>query len=209
MPPAAADGEPPWPRHRRRRHRQDGASQTLAEHFSAIGVSVFLADVKGNFAGLAQPGGGNAKIAERVHALGPEDFRQKAFPVVLWDAYGKAGQPVRTTVRHADRRAQPGVQDCRRPGPPVAGSQGFARFCNMPASTHATSSPNTATSPPPAWAPFRAPCWSWKARAGRSYSASLCWTSPISCRPTARSAAISTSSPPTNSVRRTRATAAQ
>ena len=72
--------------------------QTLAEHFSAIGVPVFMADVKGDLAGLAQAGGGNAKVAERVQALGLEDFHHEAFPVMLWDAYGKAGHPLRATV---------------------------------------------------------------------------------------------------------------
>ena len=46
--------------------------QTLAERFSDIGVPVFMADVKGDLAGLASPGGGNAKVAERVKSLGLE-----------------------------------------------------------------------------------------------------------------------------------------
>ncbi|MCW5559478.1 MAG: DUF853 family protein, partial [Verrucomicrobiae bacterium] len=40
--------------------------QTLAEGFSARGVPVFLADVKGDLAGVSQPGGQNPKVAERV-----------------------------------------------------------------------------------------------------------------------------------------------
>src|SRR2546421_10254532 len=43
--------------------------QALAERFSSIGVPVFLADVKGDLAGLAAAGGSNAKVAERVKAL--------------------------------------------------------------------------------------------------------------------------------------------
>ena len=48
--------------------------QTLAERFSSIGVAVFMADVKGDLAGLAAPGGGNAKVAERVKMLKLEGF---------------------------------------------------------------------------------------------------------------------------------------
>ena len=37
--------------------------QTLAEHFSSIGVPCFMSDVKGDLSGVSQPGGGNAKVA--------------------------------------------------------------------------------------------------------------------------------------------------
>ena len=47
--------------------------QTLAENFSARGVPVFMADVKGDLAGLSQPGGNNPKVVERAKEL--EDFR--------------------------------------------------------------------------------------------------------------------------------------
>ena len=40
--------------------------QVLAEHFSAIGVPVFMADVKGDLTGISQAGGNNPKVAERV-----------------------------------------------------------------------------------------------------------------------------------------------
>ncbi len=40
--------------------------QTLAEGFSKLGVPVFMADVKGDLAGMSQAGGGNAKIDARV-----------------------------------------------------------------------------------------------------------------------------------------------
>ena len=72
--------------------------QTLAERFSAIGVPVFMADVKGDLAGMAAAGGGNAKVAERVKSLGLEDFAYRAFPVAFWDVFGDAGHPVRVTV---------------------------------------------------------------------------------------------------------------
>jgi len=71
--------------------------QTLAEQFSRIGVPVFMADVKGDLAGMAKAGGGNAKLAERAKSLKVE-LKHAACPVVLWDVFGAAGHPVRATV---------------------------------------------------------------------------------------------------------------
>src|SRR5215216_1214418 len=71
--------------------------QSLAQRFSSIGVPVFMADVKGDLTGIAKAGGGNAKVAERLKALGaPTAF--EACPVVLWDLYGRSGHPVRATI---------------------------------------------------------------------------------------------------------------
>lgn len=72
--------------------------QTLAEHFSRIGVPVFMSDVKGDLSGISQPGGGNAKVAERVELLKLEGFAHRGYPVTLWDPFGKSGHPVRATV---------------------------------------------------------------------------------------------------------------
>ncbi|MEW6120153.1 MAG: helicase HerA-like domain-containing protein [Pseudomonadota bacterium] len=72
--------------------------QTLAEHFSDIGVPCFLSDVKGDLSGISQPGGGNAKVAERVEQLKLEGFEHKGYPVTFWDAFGDMGHPVRATV---------------------------------------------------------------------------------------------------------------
>jgi uncharacterized protein len=72
--------------------------QTLAERFSSIGVPVFMADVKGDLAGMAAPGGGNAKVEERVKTLGLEGFEYRASPVTLWDVFGASGHPVRSTI---------------------------------------------------------------------------------------------------------------
>src|SRR5687767_7170393 len=71
--------------------------QALAQRFSAIGVPVFLADVKGDLAGIAKAGGGNAKILERLKTLRIEPAFA-ACPVAFWDLYGKGGHPVRATV---------------------------------------------------------------------------------------------------------------
>jgi DNA helicase HerA-like ATPase len=69
----------------------------LAEGFSKLGVPVFLADVKGDLAGLSQAGVMNDKLKARIDKLGLA-WSATANPVVYWDIYGKAGHPVRTTV---------------------------------------------------------------------------------------------------------------
>jgi DNA helicase HerA-like ATPase len=72
--------------------------QVLAEGFSRIGVPVFLADVKGDLAGLSQPISPHPKIDERVEKIGIGDFSPSAWPVVFWDIFGQRGHPIRTTV---------------------------------------------------------------------------------------------------------------
>ncbi|TSA10942.1 MAG: DUF853 domain-containing protein [Betaproteobacteria bacterium] len=72
--------------------------QTLAQGFSAIGVPVFMADVKGDLSGLAQAGSPSPRLKERFDALGIKDFAFAACPVTFWDLFGKAGHPVRATV---------------------------------------------------------------------------------------------------------------
>jgi DNA helicase HerA-like ATPase len=72
--------------------------QALAEQLSTAGVPVFMADVKGDLAGLAAPGGSNKKVAERLQALGIEGRGPEAFPVTLWDVFGEQGHPVRATI---------------------------------------------------------------------------------------------------------------
>ncbi|OAB61448.1 ATP-binding protein [Leptolyngbya valderiana BDU 20041] len=70
----------------------------MAEGFSRMGVPVFMADAKGDVAGLAAAGTPHPKIDERLATIGIEDYRQEPNPVVFWDLYGKSGHPVRTTV---------------------------------------------------------------------------------------------------------------
>ncbi len=72
--------------------------QTLAENFSARGIPVFMADVKGDLAGMSQAGGNNPKVIERAKELGITDFKGEASPVVFWDVFGENGHPVRATV---------------------------------------------------------------------------------------------------------------
>ena len=72
--------------------------QVLAEGFSRIGVPVFLADVKGDLAGLSQPITPHPKIDERLETIGIDEFTPTAWPVVFWDLFGTSGHPVRTTI---------------------------------------------------------------------------------------------------------------
>jgi len=72
--------------------------QVLAERFSSIGVPVFMADIKGDLAGLSFPGGASVKMKERLAQLRLPEPEWTAYPVTFWDIYGKAGHPVRTTV---------------------------------------------------------------------------------------------------------------
>jgi DNA double-strand break repair helicase HerA and related ATPase len=70
----------------------------LAEGFSRLGVPVFMADVKGDVAGLAVAGATSDAIRQRVADIGVEGFANEASPVLFWDLYGKSGHPVRTTI---------------------------------------------------------------------------------------------------------------
>ena len=107
----------------------------LAEGFSRLGVPVFMADVKGDVAGLAMPGRGGDKIQERVRAIGVDGYAPEGNPVVFWDLYGKSGHPVRTTISElgptllarnsgSQRRTGGRSRDCvharRRSGPVAA-----------------------------------------------------------------------------------------
>jgi DNA helicase HerA-like ATPase len=68
--------------------------QTMAEAFSSIGVPVFMADVKGDLAGLSQAGSMNPKLKERVDKLALGNFAFAGCPTVFWDVYGALGSEV-------------------------------------------------------------------------------------------------------------------
>ena len=72
--------------------------QVMAEHFSRIGVPVFMADVKGDLAGISRPGTASPKIQERIGLLKLGDYAFEGSPVTFWDIFGEHGHPVRTTV---------------------------------------------------------------------------------------------------------------
>jgi DNA helicase HerA-like ATPase len=71
--------------------------QVLAEGFSRIGVPVFMADVKGDLAGISQAGAENPKIAKRAKDVGVK-FDALGCPAVFWDVWGEQGHPVRSTI---------------------------------------------------------------------------------------------------------------
>jgi hypothetical protein len=72
--------------------------QTIAEGFSAYGVPVFMADVKGDLSGVSQAGGSNPRALERATQLGIDGYAGRAFPTIFWDLFGEKGHPIRTTV---------------------------------------------------------------------------------------------------------------
>ncbi|MYM53944.1 helicase HerA-like domain-containing protein [Thalassovita mangrovi] len=76
--------------------------QIMAEGFSAMGVPVFLSDVKGDLSGLAAAGSPEFKLhdafMDRAGKIGFDDYSYQSFPVTFWDLFGEQGHPVRTTV---------------------------------------------------------------------------------------------------------------
>lgn len=72
--------------------------QKLAESFSAIGVPVFMADVKGDLTGIAKEGTASEKLLDRLAKIGVNDWSPQGNPVVLWDIFGEKGHPIRATV---------------------------------------------------------------------------------------------------------------
>lgn len=72
--------------------------QCLAEGFSARGVPVFMADVKGDLSGLCQPGKPHPKVDERIEKIGIDAYTQQGFPVAFWDVFGEQGTPIRSTI---------------------------------------------------------------------------------------------------------------
>lgn len=72
--------------------------KVMAEHFSSIGVPVFLADVKGDLASVSEVGEMDDNIQERLSNLEIDDFTFNNFPARLWDVYGTDGHPLRVTI---------------------------------------------------------------------------------------------------------------
>jgi hypothetical protein len=72
--------------------------QVLAERFSQVGVPVFLADVKGDLTGIANPGKLSPKMEGRLQLLGIDAPAWQGCPVTLWDVWGEQGHPVRATI---------------------------------------------------------------------------------------------------------------
>ena len=74
--------------------------KVLAEAFSDCGVPVFMADVKGDLAGMCRPGTETEDMAQRLENFGlrQEGFTFKDFPTNYWDVYAEKGLPLRTTI---------------------------------------------------------------------------------------------------------------
>ncbi|WP_017671679.1 helicase HerA-like domain-containing protein [Blastomonas sp. AAP53] len=76
--------------------------QGIAESFSAAGVPVFVADVKGDLAGIAMPGSPtfkhHDKLVARAAEIGLEGYAYSDNPAIFWDLYGEQGHPIRTTI---------------------------------------------------------------------------------------------------------------
>ena len=71
--------------------------QKLAEGFSNAGTPVFMADVKGDLAGMAAAGDGRAILTQRAAVIGVP-YEPDRFPVVFWDVFGQQGHPLRATI---------------------------------------------------------------------------------------------------------------
>jgi DNA helicase HerA-like ATPase len=76
--------------------------QGIVEGFSAAGVPTFVADVKGDLAGLSMPGSATSATHEifkaRAADIGYAGWQYRDCPVQLWDLFGEQGHPIRTTV---------------------------------------------------------------------------------------------------------------
>jgi DNA double-strand break repair helicase HerA and related ATPase len=72
--------------------------QVMAERFSGIGVPVFMADVKGDLAGISQSGAATDKLVSRLKAIGAGTPQFAACPAVFWDVFDEQGHPVRATI---------------------------------------------------------------------------------------------------------------
>ncbi|HEY0291828.1 MAG TPA: DUF853 domain-containing protein [Hansschlegelia sp.] len=72
--------------------------QVLAEGFSAAGVPVFAADIKGDLSGVAAKGEPKDFLVKRAQEIGLDPYVNDKFPVVFWDLFGEQGHPIRATV---------------------------------------------------------------------------------------------------------------
>src|SRR6185503_12919722 len=76
--------------------------QGIVEGFSVAGVPTFVADVKGDLAGLAMAGSPTSKtheiFATRAAEIGYSGWQYRECPTQLWDLFGTQGHPIRTTV---------------------------------------------------------------------------------------------------------------
>ena len=74
--------------------------KVLAESFSDMGVPVFMADGKGDIAGMLSAGTDSEDMQRRIAKFGLAEagFSYQGYPVNFWDIYGEKGIQLRTTV---------------------------------------------------------------------------------------------------------------
>ena len=74
--------------------------KVMAEAFSDMGVPVFMADVKGDIAGMMAAGADTEDMQKRIERFGlsAAGFHFHGYPVTLWDIFGRDGIQLRTTV---------------------------------------------------------------------------------------------------------------
>lgn len=72
--------------------------QVLAEGFSAAGVPVFCADIKGDLSGVSMMGEAKDFLLSRAETIKLDPYEFSEFPVVFWDLFGEQGHPIRATI---------------------------------------------------------------------------------------------------------------
>ncbi len=76
--------------------------QGIVEGLSNSGVACFVADVKGDMAGLAMPGSADSRthtpFRQRAADIAYSGWQYRGYPVQFWDLFGAEGHPIRTTV---------------------------------------------------------------------------------------------------------------
>ena len=76
--------------------------QGIIEGMSDAGIATFVADVKGDLAGLALPASPEARtdapFRQRAADIAYAGWEYRGYPAQFWDLFGKQGHPVRTTV---------------------------------------------------------------------------------------------------------------
>lgn len=72
--------------------------QVMAEGFSAAGVPVFAADIKGDLSGVGKMGEAQGWQTKRAQEIGFTDYRDDVFPTIFWDLFGRQGHPIRATI---------------------------------------------------------------------------------------------------------------
>ena len=62
--------------------------KVLAESFSAMGVPVFMADIKGDVSGMCQSGEDSERMRGCIQRCGITDWSYSSFPTRFWDVFG-------------------------------------------------------------------------------------------------------------------------